>query len=59
MKLLYSILILTTVLAGCAGVDPSAADRERNRQMTGHPQQNCPVSDLVPVDAPVLLRCQT
>lgn len=59
MKLFYLILIFTTVLAGCAGVDPSAADRERNREMTGLLLLNCPLSHFAPPDAPVLSRCPT
>ena len=59
MKLLYPILLFTTVLAGCAGADPSAADRERNREMTGLPLQNCPLAHFAPPDAPVLSRCLT
>jgi hypothetical protein len=33
MKLRYSILMTLVVLCGCANVDPSAANRERNRQV--------------------------
>jgi hypothetical protein len=33
MKLFYSILMTLLVLCGCANVDPSAANRERNRQV--------------------------
>jgi hypothetical protein len=57
MKFLCPILILTTLLAGCANVDPSAANRERNRERAGLPLQNCPLPHFVPLAAPVPPRC--